>query len=1142
MKRNLLLLLLVFALLLSAIACTANSSPADTDGAATSSAADTVEIPAESLEGTEAETPAETTAETEPSEPVMGARLDLVAHTLSGSDGKVTLTFAAEAMEEGITADVTFILFSGDQSLDQKTLTGVSGHQTVELSCTDEALAGELSLYAVATAAEDTAMLDEMLLALKGGLPQLTLDGARCVVAAMTDEEKAHMVTGVQNPVKPGASGGTYPIDRLGVPSITVNDGPAGVRYSTSVWYPSVHNLTASWDPALIASVGQSIGEDSLALGIDIVLGPGMNIQKNVLCGRNFEYCSEDPILTALMSAAYVSGMQSSGAGACVKHYAVNNQETARGSTSSNVTERALREIYLKAFGMVVADAAPLTVMSSYNCLNGVHTSVNHDLLTGILRGEFGFEGFVMSDWGAAGSMTDKVMAGNDVNMPGNKTDPADVLTALKAGLITETALDAACYNVLTVVAQSPTFKGLKMNTRVDAKEHNKLTASAAADTVILLQNNAALPLSKGASVAVFGNGAYKTVFGGAGSGGVSPYTSVSIMGGLLKSESLTVCNSKGNPFENCEYHNALDASKDIPVTEAYAKEMADAADAAVLVISRGSTEGEDRADLKGDFRLNDTERDMIDRVSAAFHAKGKKVIVVLNMGSPMEVASWRSQVDAILYLGYAGQGTGTALARVLSGEVNPSAKTAITWPMDHSSVPAADYFPGTAADVTYYEDIYVGYRYYETFGVDVAYPFGYGLSYTTFEYSDFAVRQNPDSTLTATVTVKNTGDVAGREVVQLYVGKPEALQEQAKLELCSFGKTKLLEPGESETLTMTVRTEALVTYDTENSRWVLDKGDYTLSVGASVADLKDKKTLTVETLTVVQDVENRCVPDTQFKYIQKDTYKVPDPTQKRENLALNKQASSNYDENSTLTANLAVDGSSTTRWSGIGLSEGNHYWQVDLGQVYAVGEVTILWESIHAPFTVQLSEDGKTFTAYKVYVDDGSMVTSTNLLGAKTRFIRLEIPRGNFVSIYEFRAYEATDEDMEAGNETATRDNIARGKPVTSTAHEGAYVKENAVDGDMATRWGSLSSGEAWLQVDLETVTRVTGLECWLEAAWVPYRIEYSVDGEHYEVLRSCKKDELIVALDDLDIDARYIRLWREGENWFSIYEISVY
>ena len=1136
MKRNLLLLLLTAALLLSSVACTGNHTPADTDAATNPSA------PVTNPVGTDAET-FETEAETQPPASEPGSRMDLVAHTLTAADGTVTVTFDATAVAEGTTGHITLILFAGETQIDQTTLTGVSGRQTAELSCPEDQLMGELSVYAVATADGEAEPLDEMLLALKNGLPQLTADGVRCVVAAMTDEEKAHMVTGVQNPVKPGASGGTYPIDRLGVPSITVNDGPAGVRYNTAVWYPSVHNLTASWDEALISSVGQSIGEDSLALGIDIVLGPGMNIQKNVLCGRNFEYCSEDPILTALMSGAYVSGMQASGAGACVKHYAANNQETARGSVSSNVTERALREIYLKAFGMVVADADPMTVMSSYNCLNGLHTSVSYDLLTGILRDEFGFDGFVMSDWGAAGSMADKVMAGNDVNMPGNATDPADVLSALKSGAVTETALNAACYNVLTVVTQSPTFKGLKMNTRVDTKNHHKLATEAAADTVILLQNtDAALPLAEDTAVAVFGNGAYKTVFGGAGSGGVNANTTVNIMDGLRRGN-LQVVNAQNNPFKNCDYHDAMDASKDVVVTEAYAQEMANAADVAIIVISRGSAEGQDRSTLKGDFFLNDTEQGMIDRVSAAFHAKGKKVIVALNMGSPMEVVSWRDKVDAILYVGYAGQGTGTALASVLTGQTNPSAKTTITWPVDYDSTPAAEYFPGSASDVIYYEDIYVGYRYYSTFGVDVAYPFGYGLSYTAFAYKDFTVKKNSDGTLTATVTVTNTGSVAGREVVQLYVSKPETLQEQAKLELCGFGKTALLAPGESETLTVTVRTEALMTYDTENSRWVLDQGEYVLAVGASVADIKATATLSFDTLTVVQDVENRCVPDTSFDYIRKDTYKVPDPADRKENLALHKPTSSNYSENGTLTPDRAVDGSNTTRWSGLGLSSGNHYWQVDLGKVCAVGEVKILWESIHVPFTVLLSEDGKSFTAFDMYVPDASMTSVINLYGTKTRYIRLDIARGSYVSIFEFAAYEATEADVEAGKDRVERVNVAQGKPVTATTHEASYVKENAVDGDTTTRWGSLPSGQAWLQVDLEQVYRLNGLELFLESAWVPYRIEYSTDGKSYQTLYEGAKDELRVVLDDLgEIEARYIRLSRDGENWFSVYEIAVY
>ena len=1142
MKKLLSAISLILALLLLATGCTGPAVPSDTtEGTVTEAPtdpADTIETPTE--EPTEP-SESDTEPEAEPTVPALGDQIDLIAHTLTAGDGKITLTMAAEVKEAGLAGTVKLTLSDKDGTISDVSF-AADGEHTAVLECPTDRLNGELAIVGNVTS-PDGEVLDEMTLLMKNGLPRLTPDGIRCVISAMTTDEKANLVTGTQKPVKPGASGGTYPIDRLGVPSITVNDGPAGVRYNTSIWYPSVHNLTASWDPALISKVGQAIGEDSLALGIDIVLGPGMNIQKNVLCGRNFEYCSEDPILTGLMSAAYVKGMQSSGAGACVKHYAANNQETARGSVSANVTERALREIYLKAFGMVVADADPLTVMSSYNCLNGIHTSVSRDLLTEILRNEFGFDGFVMSDWGAAGTMADKVMAGNDVNMPGNATDPDDVLKAYKSGAITETALNACCYSILTVVTESPTFKGVKMNTRVDTKNHNTLAAEAAADTIILLQNNAsALPLAKDTSVAVFGNGAYKTVFGGAGSGSVSANTTVNIMDGLRRADGLSVYNAKNNPFADCDYHDALDPSKDRVVTEAYAAEMAGGADEAVIVISRGSTEGQDRSVLKGDFLLNDTETAMIDRVSAAFHAKGKKVVVVLNMGSPMEVASWRDKVDAILYLGYAGQGSGTALAAVLTGKVNPSAKTAMTWPMDYDSTPAAEYFPGSASDVTYYEDIYVGYRYYTTFGVDVAYPFGYGLSYTTFAYSDFTVKQKSNGTLTATVTVTNTGSAAGREIVQLYVTKPETLQEQARMELAAFGKTGLLAPGESETLTLTVRTEALMTYDTADSRWVTDKGDYVLSLGASVADIRATATVTYGELTVVQDVENRCEPDTDFDYIRKDSYKIPDPAQKKENLALNKPTYTNYSEGGEYTADRAVDGSATTRWSGLGLSSGNHLWQVDLGQVYEVGQIRILWESVHVPFTVLLSDDGEHFTAYGMFVDDGSMVTDINLYGTETRYIRLDISRGSYVSIFEFRAYEATPEDLAAGEAAGKKTNLALNKPVSATANEGAYTKELAVDGDTTTRWGSLPSGEGWLEVDLESVRSVSGMEIYLESAWVPYRIEYSVDGETYETLRTCQKDELIVLLDGLDIEARYIRLTRDGSNWFSIYEVIVY
>ncbi len=1110
---------------------------------------DTVTIPT-TEPSTESETDTEPTTEsvTEPETVPVWAydAIDPIARTLTVEGGEVVLTLT---LEPGTPAGIplTLILSDGDGIIANTVLDTAVATHTVRLACPADRIAGKLTVTAGAPShTSDTAI---MTLRMKNGLPQLTTDGIRCVIAAMTDEEKAHMVTGTRTPVKMGASGGTYAITRFGIPSVTVNDGPAGVRYNQSVWYPSVINVSSSWDPTLATTIGQSIGEDALALGMDVVLAPGMNIQKNVLGGRNFEYSSEDPILTALMVAPYVQGVQSTGVGTSIKHFAVNNQETARGSVSANVTERALREIYLKAFGMVVTNADPFTVMSSYNKLNGIHTAANTELLTGILREEFGYTGMVMSDWGAQGTMAEKINAMNDLNMPGNENDPADVLTALKAGVITETSLDACVYNVLRLVTRSATFRGLSMNTRVDQVNHHTVATQAAADTMILLQNNSTLPLATGTKIAVFGNGSMQTVFGGAGSGSVNAVRTISIFNGLCRADGLTVVNRENNPFLNCPAHSATDAGADIEVTEAYAAEMAAAADVAIVVISRNSTEGSDRSSLPGDFRLNATESAMIERLTKAFHAVGGRVVVLLNTGSPIEVVSWKDSVDAILWTGYAGQGTGTAVACVLTGEVNPSAKTTITWPTTYKSTPAATHFPGSANDVTYYEDIYVGYRYYSTFDVDVAYPFGYGLSYTTFAYSHFSISKNDDGTLTATVTVKNTGTYAGREIVQFYVSKPEDTREQAAIELCGFAKTTLLEPGASETVTAIITVDALKSYDTATSRWMLDEGNYRFSVGASSADLSVSDTASIRFAeTVVQDVENRCVPDTTFDYIQKEIYTVPPAADdSRVNLALGRPATANYNENDSYLPSMAVDGDYITRWSGLGLPAGQiHTWEVDLGEVYALGSLSILWESIHAPFTIYTSTDGETYTAYQTYLDDGSARLSTNLYGHKARYLRVCISMCNqAISIFEFEVYEATEADIEAGKNRPSeseRVNLALDKTVTAATVQDSFVAANAVDGDITTRWGSQPSGEGWITVDLGEVTHITEIELLLEAAWVPYYVEYSLDGEHFFVVASGQKDQLALSKSNLDLETRYIRIRRDGENWFSIYEISVY
>ena len=1074
---------------------------------------------------TQAPTEIPTEEQTQP-EPICS--LSLAAKSLTYLEGNFELVLACTATG-GMGGSIACVLADADGEIDSVTVAAEEA-LSIQLACPSERASGALTLLVTATDAQGL-QATPLTLYTKDTLVQLSADAMDCVVAAMTLEEKAHMVTGTQNVLKKGASGGTYAIDRLGVPSVTVNDGPAGLRYDTTVWYPSVINVSSAWDATLAAKVGTAMGEDCLVKGIDVILAPGMNIQKNVLGGRNFEYCSEDPILTAYIATAYTQGIQSTGVGVSLKHFAANNQESSRGSVSANVTERALREIYLKAFGMTVRDANPYTIMSSYNLINGTRVAVSYDLLTTYLREECGFDGVVMSDWGSGGTVVEKVNAGNDINMPGNADDPDLILAAAANGTLDMAMLDTACRNVLGLVVKSPIFtEPENVPGRIDYTAHGDLAAEVAAQTKVLLQNkDGALPLTAQKTLAVFGNGAFATVFGGAGSGQVAARKPVSIAEGLNKSAAFDVYQYTTHPFRSAKAHNALDASVDIPVSAEYAAECAANADAAVIVISRGSSEGTDRANAAGDFLLNQTERDMLERVSSAFRAKGKRVIVLLNTGSPIEVLSWQELSDAILWTGYAGERIGTAVAEVLCGNANPCAKTTITWPVDCASTPAGKYFPGTGLDTVYYEDIYVGYRYYSTFGVDVAYPFGYGLSYTTFAYTDFALQAQADGTVLATCTVTNTGTAAGREIVQtdMYAG---------------FAKTALLQPGESEQVRILITTDALESYNTTGSRYLLEGGTYTFSLASSATDLRASATLQIDS-AVLRDVTNIASPDTAFDYIQKDSYTMPEPEPQKQNLALGKPTTDNGHESEDLSSKFAVDGHPATRWSGLGCAESLHVLTVDLQKVYEIGQIEIAWEALYAPFILSVSEDGKTYTQMGVYEQDAMTGQCLlNLYGERTRYVRLSVPKGNFVSIYEIYIYEATEQDKDMRPADTRRTNLAKGKAVTATSHEGAYLAAYAVDGNMETRWGSLPSGQAWLQVDLGELTHFEELTLILESAWVPYCIEISTDGQTYQTVYQGAADELFVTLTDLDADARYVRVRRDGANWFSIFELEIY
>jgi beta-glucosidase len=739
---------------------------------------------------------------------------------------------------------------------------------------------------------------------------KLGKDPVKKIVAAMTLEEKVGLVVGMgmkfpgaptagpqakpgeQGPVigttqdlVAGASGTTFAVNRLGITPIVVADGPAGVRieptrpndnatyYCTA--FPVATLLASTWDVDLVNKVGQSMGNEVLEYGIDVLLGPGMNIHRNPLCGRNFEYYSEDPFVTGKIAAAMVNGIESEGVGTSVKHFAANNAETNRNSLNTKVSERALREIYLEGYRIVIQEAQPWTVMSSYNLINGTYASQSPDLLSTILRNDWGFKGFVMTDWFGGKDAAAQIKAGNDLLMPGTPAQSQAILKAVKDGSLDVALLDRDVEKILNVMLQSPRFKGYKYSNKPDLKAHAQVTRQAAAEGMVLLKNSdSALPLASNVkNVAAFGNTSYDIITGGTGSGNVNEAYSVSLIEGL-KNADLTANEDLRSLYS--DYLNMTNAGRpkltgfmaimgSAPIDELIINQdivngMANTSDAALLTIGRNSGEGSDRKNVKGDFLLSDYEQQLIKMVTTAFHKKGKKVIVVLNVGGVIETSSWRDLPDAILLSWQAGQETGNSIADILVGKVNPSGKIATTFPVKYEDVPSANSFPGkelekappsgggpmasfmrsVPSEVTYEEGIYVGYRYYESFNVKPAYEFGYGLSYTTFEYSNLKLSSSKFSgKLTATVEIKNSGTIAGREVAQLYLSAPAVKIDKPVMELKGFAKTKLLQPGESQTLTFVIDSHNLASFDPKLSTWIAEAGSYNVKIGASSKDIK---------------------------------------------------------------------------------------------------------------------------------------------------------------------------------------------------------------------------------------------------------------------------------------------------------------
>jgi len=688
----------------------------------------------------------------------------------------------------------------------------------------------------------------------------------------------------------PGAAGVSSEFPELGIASQVLTDGPAGLRiqpkrkgeektyYCTA--FPVATVLASSWDTELIYNVGKAMGKEVKEYGSDILLAPALNIQRDPLCGRNFEYYSEDPLVAGKTAAAMVKGVQSNGVGTSIKHFAANNSETNRMTVNTIVSERALREIYLKGFEIAVKESNPWTVMSSYNKINGNYTSESNDLLTKILRNDWGFKGYVMTDWGGGSDVVTQMNAGNDMIQPGQPKQIQEIIDAVKGGKLDVKILDHNISRILNIMLKAPRYNNYKYSNKPDLKAHAAVTRQAATDGMVLLENKAnALPIQSAVkNIAAFGNTSYDFISGGTGSGDVNEEYTVSLIDGLNNGGYTAINELKGiydvytkeaaakmGPSKNpLSFMGGKEPVPEMAVKPELAKQMAEKADMALITIGRISGEGRDRTATEGDFYLTTTEKEMIKNVTEAFHAKGKKAIVVLNVAGVIEVASWRNIPDAILLAWLPGQEGGNSVVDVLSGKVNPSGKLAVTFPMSYSDAPSAKNFPGVAEksdkkdeaadlsgfsfmhrtpwEVVYEEDIYVGYRFYNTFKIPVAYEFGYGSSYTKFEYSNLK-SDVTDFTgkLTATVAVKNTGTVAGREVVQLYISSPNGKLKKPEETLAAYAKTKLLKPGESQTINFSIGTKDFASFNEATSTWIAEAGAYTLKVGASSLAIKQK-------------------------------------------------------------------------------------------------------------------------------------------------------------------------------------------------------------------------------------------------------------------------------------------------------------
>lgn len=664
--------------------------------------------------------------------------------------------------------------------------------------------------------------------------------------------------------------------DKLDIPAAKLADGPAGLRingtrdgdsgtYYATAW-PIGSLLASTWNTDLVQQVGKATGEEVKEYGVDLLLAPGMNIQRNPLNGRNFEYYSEDPLVTGKIGAAMVEGVESNGVGSTIKHFFGNNSETNRNYINDIGEPRTFREIYLRGFQIAVDEAQPWAVMTSYNKVNGTYVNQRKDAVTHILRDEWGFNGLVMSDWfagnvmGDANSAAAQMNAGNDLIEPGGQK--TNLQASIDAGSLTEAQVTQNAVHILTQVQKSPSYNHYAFSNNPDLNAHAVLARQAATEGMVLLKNNAALPIANGKTLATFGVNQVNTYKGGTGSGDVHAAYTVSIAKGLANR--FTVNSDLQDYYTTYFATNKVEHAGSFGGASTYSCDEATVTnnsylstllttavqtnDTAVISIGRQAGEGADRTNAKGDYLLSDQEVDMITSVADAFHAQGKKVVVVLNVNGVIDTSAWADKADAILLAYMGGQDTGNEVADILSGDVNPSGKLAQTFPASYADVPSSSSraFPGVDTnsdgspdDVYYNEGIYVGYRYYSTFDKTVSYPFGFGLSYTTFGYSDAAVTANTLSkgaqgSVTLTATITNTGSVAGKEAAQVYVSAPEVKLKKPAIELKAFAKTSKLDAGATEKLTFNIPAKILASFDPSSNEWIVEPGTYKAYVSAS--------------------------------------------------------------------------------------------------------------------------------------------------------------------------------------------------------------------------------------------------------------------------------------------------------------------